>query len=89
MKKIILIVLITAVVSPPIFGQEKQFDLGKSLSEIDNGTYSGPMLNNKLVEEFLNEYILEAENYGLLMLPIIQKTLISFLLNLLQVFLLS
>ncbi len=73
MKKIILIVLIITVVSPPIFAQEKQFNLEKSLSEIDNGTHKGPMLNNKDVEIFLKEFLQESENYGLLLLPIIQN----------------
>ena len=51
-----LAVLLMIIITSLGFAQEKQFDLGKSLSEIKEGTYKGPLLNNKLVEEFLNEY---------------------------------
>jgi hypothetical protein len=72
MKKNVLAVLLMIIITSLGFAQEKQFDLGKSLSEIKEGTYKGPLLNNKLVEEFLNEYILTAEKYGMSLLPKIQ-----------------
>ena len=72
MKKSVLIILIMTVISSQIFAQEKQFNLEKSLSEIEEGTYKGPMLNSELVEEFLNEYILIAEKNGIQLLPKIQ-----------------
>lgn len=63
-KKNILIIILTISASL-IAAQEKKFDLGKALSEIKEGNYKGPILNNRLVEEFLIQYEKEAKIRGL------------------------
>lgn len=73
MRKYILIVLIIAMSSPIVFGQEKKFDLIKALSGIKEGTRQGTLLNNKLVEKFIVEYIQIGEEYGMSLLPEIKK----------------
>lgn len=61
-----------------ITAQEKEFNLGKALSEIKEDSYKGPVLNNKLVEKFLIQYEKEAEIRGLILTPYIEK--INFIL---------
>lgn len=69
MKRYALIIFVILI--SPFLGsaQETEFNLEKALSEIKDGNYNGTLLNNKLVEEYLKEYVFEAEKRGLEMNP--------------------
>ena len=72
MKKNILIIIVILISPFLSSAQETEFNLEKALSEIKGGNYNGTLLNNKLVEEYLKEYVFEAEKRGLEMNPYIE-----------------
>ena len=69
-----MILLITCSVN----AQLKQYNLKKVLAEIKEGTFKGPILDNELVKEYIDEYELFANSYGVSIQLKLQK--INFIL---------
>ncbi|KUO61779.1 hypothetical protein APF79_10070 [bacterium BRH_c32] len=72
MKRYTLIIIVILMSRFLGSAQENEFNFEKALSEIKGGNYNGTLLNNKLVEEYLKEYVFEAEKRALEMNPYIE-----------------